>query len=86
MTHERTDCRDAPNTRATWLLETPSSTCKTARYLCSVTQSAELPAVSSPTERASNQTVKNLLNPSRMSRTPVVQHVLNLYIDSCEAL
>ncbi len=47
----------------------------------SVTQSAEPPTVSSLTERASNQTVNHLLNPTRMSRTLVVQHVLNLYID-----
>lgn len=49
---------------------------------CSITQLAEFPAVSSLTERASNQTVKDLLEPSRISRTPIVQHVLNLYIDT----
>src|ERR1700683_3382121 len=82
MTQACTDCRDAPNSRATCAFGTPSSTCRTARYLCSVTQSAEAPTVSSLTERASNQTVNQLLNPSRMCRTPVVQHVLNLYIDN----
>jgi hypothetical protein len=84
MTQACTDCRDAPNSRATCAFGTPSSTCRTARYLCSVTQSAEAPTVSSLTERASNHTVNQLLNPSRMCRTPVVQHVLNLYTDNVQ--